>query len=173
MPPLTSHPGGVPVTWWWVWGRFPIAALFFILGGVCVIPPLYLSGGVSHCAPPQLGILGGTAALAYQLEFTDTFPVHDGGFFCRDPAYGRPYPGPPAASRAPPALVYSLVTAVPVVTVSGGGDSGGLWRGGGVGRGGKKGVLGGLGGVKMVGGGRGGGLGGFKEAGEGKGGLLG
>ncbi|KAM9610645.1 uncharacterized protein ACIBXB_022339, partial [Morphnus guianensis] len=67
----------------------------------------------------ELGILGGTAALAYQLEFTDAFPVHDGGFFCRDPAYGRPYPGPPAASRAPPALVYALVTAVPVLTVSG------------------------------------------------------
>uniref|UniRef100_A0A663FF86 Phospholipid phosphatase related 2 n=1 Tax=Aquila chrysaetos chrysaetos TaxID=223781 RepID=A0A663FF86_AQUCH len=64
----------------------------------------------------RLGILGGTAALAYQLEFTDAFPVHDGGFFCRDPAYGR----------APPALVYALVTAVPVLTVSGlGGGRGG------------------------------------------------
>ncbi|XP_074710865.1 LOW QUALITY PROTEIN: phospholipid phosphatase-related protein type 2 [Strix uralensis] len=72
----------------------------------------------------ELGILGGTAALAYQLEFTDAFPVHDGGFFCRDPAYGRPYPGPPAASRAPPALVYALVTTVPVLTVSGGGAAG-------------------------------------------------
>lgn len=65
----------------------------------------------------ELGILGGTAALAYQLEFTDAFPVHEGGFFCRDPQYGRPYPGPPANSRAPPALVYSLVTAVPTLTI--------------------------------------------------------
>ncbi|XP_069737645.1 phospholipid phosphatase-related protein type 2-like [Phaenicophaeus curvirostris] len=65
----------------------------------------------------ELGILGGTAALAYQLEFTDAFPVHDGGFFCRDPAYGRPYPGPPGSSRAPPALVYGLVTTVPVLTI--------------------------------------------------------
>uniref|UniRef100_A0A663FEB3 Phospholipid phosphatase related 2 n=1 Tax=Aquila chrysaetos chrysaetos TaxID=223781 RepID=A0A663FEB3_AQUCH len=50
----------------------------------------------------RLGILGGTAALAYQLEFTDAFPVHDGGFFCRDPAYGRPYPGPPGRQPRPP-----------------------------------------------------------------------
>ncbi|XP_051630867.1 LOW QUALITY PROTEIN: phospholipid phosphatase-related protein type 2-like [Manacus candei] len=64
----------------------------------------------------EVGILGGTAALAYQLEFTDAFPVHVGGFFCRDPDYGRPYPGPPTLSRAPPALVYALVTAVPALT---------------------------------------------------------
>ncbi|XP_071656740.1 phospholipid phosphatase-related protein type 2 [Patagioenas fasciata] len=73
---------------------------------------------VPCCLFVELSILGGTAALAYQLEFTDAFPVHDGGFFCRDPAYGRPYPGPPAASRAPPALVYALVTAVPVLTMT-------------------------------------------------------
>ncbi|XP_014118361.1 PREDICTED: lipid phosphate phosphatase-related protein type 2-like [Pseudopodoces humilis] len=64
----------------------------------------------------EVGILGGTAALAYQLEFTDAFPVHVGGFFCRDPDFGRPYPGPPGLSRAPPALVYALVTAVPALT---------------------------------------------------------
>uniref|UniRef100_A0A8C3MD94 Phosphatidic acid phosphatase type 2/haloperoxidase domain-containing protein n=1 Tax=Geospiza parvula TaxID=87175 RepID=A0A8C3MD94_GEOPR len=64
-------------------------------------------------------ILGGTAALAYQLEFTDAFPVHAGGFFCRDPDFGRPDPGPPGASRAPPGLVYALVSAVPALTVRG------------------------------------------------------
>ncbi|XP_058717679.1 phospholipid phosphatase-related protein type 2-like, partial [Poecile atricapillus] len=66
----------------------------------------------------EVGILGGTAALAYQLEFTDAFPVHVGGFFCRDPDFGRPYPGPPGLSRAPPALVYALVTAVPALTMA-------------------------------------------------------
>ena len=80
--------------------------------------PLQIGGGSPFSSPPQLGILCGTAALAYQLEFTDVFPVHEGGFFCRDPAYGRPYPGPPTNSRAPPALVYALVTAVPTLTVS-------------------------------------------------------
>ncbi|XP_064355452.1 phospholipid phosphatase-related protein type 2-like [Dromaius novaehollandiae] len=65
----------------------------------------------------ELAILGGTALLAYQLEFTDTFPVHVRGFFCGDPAYGKPYPGPPAASRAPPALVYALAAAVPTLTI--------------------------------------------------------
>lgn len=93
--------------------------------GAPPIAGIWGEGVPNVCLPPprQLGILGGTAALAYQLEFTDAFPVHDGGFFCRDPAYGRPYPGPPAASRAPPALVYALVTAVPVLTVSGGGGT--------------------------------------------------
>uniref|UniRef100_A0A663FGB9 Phospholipid phosphatase related 2 n=1 Tax=Aquila chrysaetos chrysaetos TaxID=223781 RepID=A0A663FGB9_AQUCH len=67
-------------------------------------PWIWGGGGGSQrvSPPPQLGILGGTAALAYQLEFTDAFPVHDGGFFCRDPAYGRPYPGPPGRQPRPP-----------------------------------------------------------------------
>ncbi|XP_030826352.1 phospholipid phosphatase-related protein type 2 [Camarhynchus parvulus] len=68
----------------------------------------------------EVGILGGTAALAYQLEFTDAFPVHAGGFFCRDPDFGRPDPGPPGASRAPPGLVYALVSAVPALTMAAG-----------------------------------------------------
>ncbi|XP_057277337.1 phospholipid phosphatase-related protein type 2-like, partial [Pezoporus wallicus] len=62
-------------------------------------------------------ILGSVASLWYLLEFSEPFPVPQGGFFCRDPAFGRPYPGPPGASRAPPALVYGLVTAVPALTM--------------------------------------------------------
>lgn len=62
-------------------------------------------------------LLGIVILLAYRLEFTDTFPVHTQGFFCYDSAYAKPYPGPEAASRAPPALIYALVTAGPTLTV--------------------------------------------------------
>lgn len=65
----------------------------------------------------QSVLLGIVVLLAYRLEFTDTFPVHTQGFFCYDSAYAKPYPGPEAASRAPPALIYALVTAGPTLTV--------------------------------------------------------
>uniref|UniRef100_A0A8U8BMY9 Uncharacterized protein n=1 Tax=Geospiza parvula TaxID=87175 RepID=A0A8U8BMY9_GEOPR len=90
----------------------------------------FLGGSLRIGPPPQVGILGGTAALAYQLEFTDAFPVHAGGFFCRDPDFGRPDPGPPGASRAPPGLVYALVSAVPALTVRG--ETWGSWAAWGV-----------------------------------------
>lgn len=66
----------------------------------------------------QLVIMAGTVLLAYYFEYTDTFPVHIQGFFCFDKAYSKPYPGPEDNSKAPPVLVYSLVTAIPTVTVS-------------------------------------------------------
>lgn len=62
--------------------------------------------------------MAGTVLLAYYFEYTDTFPVHNQGFFCFDKTYSKPYPGPEDNSRAPPVLVYSLVTAIPTVTVS-------------------------------------------------------
>nr|XP_031545658.1 phospholipid phosphatase-related protein type 2 [Vicugna pacos] len=62
-------------------------------------------------------LLGIVVLLAYRLEFTDTFPVHTQGFFCYDSTYAKPYPGPEAASRVPPALVYALVTAGPTLTI--------------------------------------------------------
>ncbi|PNJ14272.1 PLPPR2 isoform 4 [Pongo abelii] len=62
-------------------------------------------------------LLGIVILLAYRLEFTDTFPVHTQGFFCYDSTYAKPYPGPEAASRVPPALVYALVTAGPTLTI--------------------------------------------------------
>ncbi|XP_058146133.1 phospholipid phosphatase-related protein type 2 isoform X4 [Dasypus novemcinctus] len=62
-------------------------------------------------------LLGFVVLLAYRLEFTDTFTVHAQGFFCYDSTYAKPYPGPEAASRAPPALVYALVTAGPTLTI--------------------------------------------------------
>nr|XP_023967070.1 phospholipid phosphatase-related protein type 2 [Chrysemys picta bellii] len=65
----------------------------------------------------ELVIMAGTVLLAYHFEYTDTFPVHIQGFFCHDSAYAKPYPGPEDASRAPPVLVYSLVTAVPTAMV--------------------------------------------------------
>ncbi|XP_055457232.1 phospholipid phosphatase-related protein type 2 [Psammomys obesus] len=65
----------------------------------------------------ESALLGIVVLLAYRLEFTDTFPVHAQGFFCHDSAYAKPYPGPEAASRAPPALVYALVTAGPTLTI--------------------------------------------------------
>ncbi|CAM4610035.1 unnamed protein product [Lepidochelys kempii] len=61
--------------------------------------------------------MAGTALLAYHFEYTDTFPVHIQGFFCYDSTYAKPYPGPEDASRAPPVLVYSLVTAVPTAMI--------------------------------------------------------
>lgn len=66
----------------------------------------------------QLVIMAGTVLMAYYFEYTDTFPVHVQGFFCFDKAYSKPYPGPEDNSKAPPVLVYSLVTAIPTVTVS-------------------------------------------------------
>ncbi|XP_033927933.1 phospholipid phosphatase-related protein type 2-like [Melopsittacus undulatus] len=47
-------------------------------------------------------ILGSVASLWYLLEFSEPFPVPQGGFFCRDPAFGRPYPGPPRGQPRPP-----------------------------------------------------------------------
>lgn len=66
----------------------------------------------------QLVIMAGTVLLAYYFEYTDTFPVHIQGFFCFDKSYSKPFPGPEDNSKAPPVLVYSLVTAIPTVTVS-------------------------------------------------------
>ncbi|XP_060124738.1 phospholipid phosphatase-related protein type 2 [Zootoca vivipara] len=65
----------------------------------------------------ELVIMAGTVVLAYHFEYTNTFPVHLQGFFCYDSAYAKPYPGPEDTSRAPPVLVYSLVTAVPTVMI--------------------------------------------------------
>ncbi|XP_017577571.1 phospholipid phosphatase-related protein type 5 isoform X1 [Pygocentrus nattereri] len=65
----------------------------------------------------ELVIMTGTVLLAYYFEYTDTFPVHIQGFFCYDKAFSKPYPGPEDSSRAPPVLVYSLVTAIPTITI--------------------------------------------------------
>ncbi len=65
----------------------------------------------------QLVIMAGTVLLAYYFEYTDTFPVHVQGFFCFDKAFSKPNPRPEDDSNAPPVLVYSLVTAIPTVTV--------------------------------------------------------
>ncbi|XP_061839747.1 phospholipid phosphatase-related protein type 5 isoform X3 [Nerophis lumbriciformis] len=65
----------------------------------------------------ELVIMAGTVLLAYYFEYTDTFPVHIQGFFCFDKAYSKPYLGPEDYSKAPPVLVYSLVTAIPTVTI--------------------------------------------------------
>lgn len=66
----------------------------------------------------QLVIMAGTVLLAYYFEYTDTFPVHIQGFFCFDKAFSKPYPGPEERSNVPPVLVYSLVAAIPTITVS-------------------------------------------------------
>ncbi|XP_005994188.1 phospholipid phosphatase-related protein type 2a [Latimeria chalumnae] len=65
----------------------------------------------------ELVIMAGTVLLAYHFEYTDTFPVHVQGFFCYDSLYSKPYPGPEDLGRAPPVLVYSLVTAIPTVMI--------------------------------------------------------
>uniref|UniRef100_A0A4W3GM87 Lipid phosphate phosphatase-related protein type 5-like n=1 Tax=Callorhinchus milii TaxID=7868 RepID=A0A4W3GM87_CALMI len=57
----------------------------------------------------------GTVLLAYHFEYTDTFQVHTQGFFCFDSSYMKPYPGPEEISAVPPVLVYSLVSALPMV----------------------------------------------------------
>ena len=61
--------------------------------------------------------MAGTVLLAYYFEYTDTFPVHIQGFFCYDKTFSKPYPGPDEGSKTPPLLIYSLVTAIPTVTV--------------------------------------------------------
>ncbi|XP_017336481.1 phospholipid phosphatase-related protein type 2 isoform X1 [Ictalurus punctatus] len=65
----------------------------------------------------ELVIMSAVVLLAYYFEYTDTFPVHLRGFFCFDRTFSRPYLGPEESSRAPPALVYSLVTAIPTITI--------------------------------------------------------
>lgn len=61
--------------------------------------------------------MAGTVLLAYYFEYTDTFPVHIQGFFCYDKTFSKPYPGPDDTSKIPPVLIYSLVTAIPTLTV--------------------------------------------------------
>ncbi|XP_034046203.1 phospholipid phosphatase-related protein type 2a isoform X2 [Thalassophryne amazonica] len=65
----------------------------------------------------ELVIMAGTVLLAYYFEYTDTFPVHIQGFFCYDKTYSKPYPGPDDTSKIPPVLIYSLVTAIPTLTI--------------------------------------------------------
>ncbi|KAK7940173.1 hypothetical protein WMY93_003499 [Mugilogobius chulae] len=65
----------------------------------------------------QLVIMAGTVLLAYYFEYTDTFPVHIQGFFCYDKTFSKPYPGPDNTSKIPPVLIYSLVTAIPSLTI--------------------------------------------------------
>ncbi|XP_076608295.1 phospholipid phosphatase-related protein type 2a isoform X1 [Chaetodon auriga] len=65
----------------------------------------------------ELVIMAGTVLLAYYFEYTDTFPVHIQGFFCYDKTFSKPYPGPDDTSKIPPVLIYSLVTAIPTITI--------------------------------------------------------
>ncbi|XP_068130339.1 phospholipid phosphatase-related protein type 2 isoform X2 [Hyperolius riggenbachi] len=65
----------------------------------------------------ELVLMAGTVILSYHFEYTDTFPVHSQGFFCYDTSLSKPYPGPESASRAPPRLLYPLVTVLPVLTI--------------------------------------------------------
>ncbi|XP_063787279.1 phospholipid phosphatase-related protein type 2 isoform X1 [Pseudophryne corroboree] len=65
----------------------------------------------------QLVLMAGTVILSYHFEYTDTFPIHSQGFFCYDSTLSKPYPGPESASRAPPRLLYPLITVLPVLTV--------------------------------------------------------
>ncbi|XP_019128850.1 phospholipid phosphatase-related protein type 2a isoform X2 [Larimichthys crocea] len=65
----------------------------------------------------ELVIMAGTVLLAYYFEYTDTFPIHIQGFFCYDKTFSKPYPGPDDTSKIPPVLIYSLVTAIPTITI--------------------------------------------------------
>ncbi|XP_053572011.1 phospholipid phosphatase-related protein type 2 [Bombina bombina] len=65
----------------------------------------------------ELVLMAGTVILSYHFEYTDTFPVHSQGFFCYDSSLSKPYPGPESVSRAPPRLLYPLITVLPIITV--------------------------------------------------------
>ncbi|KAM5171801.1 phospholipid phosphatase-related protein type 2 [Mantella aurantiaca] len=65
----------------------------------------------------ELVLMAGTVILSYHFEYTDTFPVHSQGFFCYDSTLSKPYPGPESTSRAPPRLLYPLITVLPVLTI--------------------------------------------------------
>ncbi|KPP63171.1 lipid phosphate phosphatase-related protein type 5-like [Scleropages formosus] len=103
---------------------FPVLSLEDY-GSVCMCPWTSESSAWRVCFLPELGtmfyfqlvIMAGTVLLAYYFEYTDTFPVHIQGFFCFDRALSKPYPGPDEGSKVPPVLVYSLVTAIPTVTI--------------------------------------------------------
>ncbi|XP_073478791.1 phospholipid phosphatase-related protein type 2 isoform X1 [Aquarana catesbeiana] len=65
----------------------------------------------------ELVLMAGTVILSYHFEYTDTFPVHSQGFFCYDGTLSKPYPGPESTSRAPPRLLYPLITVLPVLMI--------------------------------------------------------
>ncbi|KAM4747295.1 phospholipid phosphatase-related protein type 2 isoform 2-T2 [Rhinophrynus dorsalis] len=65
----------------------------------------------------ELVLMAGTVILSYHFEYTDTFPVHSQGFFCYDSSLSKPYPGPESVSRAPPRLLYPLITVLPILTI--------------------------------------------------------
>uniref|UniRef100_A0A8C5Q9E8 Phospholipid phosphatase-related protein type 1 n=1 Tax=Leptobrachium leishanense TaxID=445787 RepID=A0A8C5Q9E8_9ANUR len=65
----------------------------------------------------ELVLMAGTVILSYHFEYTDTFPVHSQGFFCYDTTLSKPYPGPESTSRAPPRLLYPLITVLPILTI--------------------------------------------------------
>ncbi|XP_067828977.1 phospholipid phosphatase-related protein type 2a isoform X2 [Heptranchias perlo] len=65
----------------------------------------------------ELIIMVGTVLVAYYFEYTDTFTVHNQGFFCFDNTYMKPYPGPEETSLLPPVLLHSLASAVPMATI--------------------------------------------------------
>ncbi|KAL4635929.1 phospholipid phosphatase-related protein type 5-like [Arapaima gigas] len=66
----------------------------------------------------QLVIMAGTVMLAYYFEYTDTFDVHEQGFFCHDSSYTKPYLGPEESSAIPPAVLYAVVTGVPALVIT-------------------------------------------------------
>ncbi|OCT90454.1 phospholipid phosphatase-related protein type 5 isoform X2 [Xenopus laevis] len=65
----------------------------------------------------ELVLMAGTVILSYHFEYTDTFPVHNQGFFCYDSTLSKPYPGPESTSRAPPRLLYPLIAILPILTI--------------------------------------------------------
>ncbi|XP_076733206.1 phospholipid phosphatase-related protein type 5 isoform X3 [Maylandia zebra] len=67
----------------------------------------------------QVVILAATVMLVYYCEFTDTFSPAEQGFICRDPTLTKPDPGPEQNSRMPPIILYSVVSGLPVVLISG------------------------------------------------------
>lgn len=67
----------------------------------------------------QVVILAATVMLVYYCEFTDTFSPAEQGFICRDPTLTKPDPGPEQNSRIPPIILYSVVSGLPVVLISG------------------------------------------------------
>uniref|UniRef100_A0A3Q0QX11 Phospholipid phosphatase related 5 n=1 Tax=Amphilophus citrinellus TaxID=61819 RepID=A0A3Q0QX11_AMPCI len=67
----------------------------------------------------QVVILAATVMLVYYCEFTDTFSPAEQGFICRDPTLTKPNPGPEQNSRVPPVILYSVVSGLPVVLISG------------------------------------------------------
>ncbi|XP_032484161.1 phospholipid phosphatase-related protein type 2 isoform X5 [Phocoena sinus] len=101
------------------WGTGPRVPTLTCLGlsfQICAMGVTIPALLAARSGCPAFTMAGGRPQLKRSFSIIPCF-VFVEGFFCYDSTYAKPYPGPEAASRAPPALIYALVTAGPTLTI--------------------------------------------------------